>query len=73
MPVPFTDFANLDTQGKARFEAMLGSLTSLERVSAWGRSQEPPYVIDEIVTQDEYTHDVMIAVEGGRYLVFDTT
>jgi hypothetical protein len=73
MSVPLTDYADLGPQDKAQFEAMLSSLTSLERVLAWGRSQRSPYVIDEILTQDEYTHDVMMAVEGGRYLVFDTT
>jgi hypothetical protein len=29
--------------------------------------------VDEIVTMDEYTHDVLVPVPGRRYLAFDTT
>jgi hypothetical protein len=50
----------------------LSSLRTLEQVLAWSRSKSPPYRVAEIVTQDEYTHDVVIAA-GESYLVFDTT
>jgi hypothetical protein len=73
MPVSLTDYADLGSQEKGRWEAILGPLTSLQRALDWGRTQEPPVAIDEILTQDEYTHDVIMAVNGGRYLVFDTT
>ena len=46
--------------------------TSLELVLNWGRAQRPPIDIESILTQDEYTHDVLIPFEG-RYLVYDTT
>jgi len=45
--------------------------TSLERVLKWGRELRPPLEIESILTQDEYTHDVLIPFEG-RYLVYDT-
>lgn len=48
-------------------------LTTLERVMRWGRDQAPPCPILEIVTQDEYTHDVVLRPAAGIYLAFDTT
>jgi hypothetical protein len=38
-----------------------------------GRTLDPPLAVDGIVTQDEYTHDVLVPLPGGRWLVFDTT
>jgi hypothetical protein len=31
------------------------------------------HTLVEIVTQDEYTHDVVVRAEGERHLVYDTT
>lgn len=39
----------------------------------WGLAQVPPLTIEDVVVQDEYTHDVLLPWRGGRYLVFDTT
>ncbi len=39
----------------------------------WSRQLEPPVPAPEVVTQDEYTHDVLIPYAGGRWLDFDTT
>ena len=55
-----------------RLAAIVAVQTSLERVLNWGREQRPPIDIESILTQDEYTHDVLIPFEG-RYLVYDTT
>jgi hypothetical protein len=52
--------------------AELSSLRTLAEVLAWARLKSPPYPVAEIVTQDEYTHDVVIAAEEN-FLVFDTT
>jgi hypothetical protein len=40
---------------------------------AWGLAHTPPLVIAEVVTQDEYTHDVVLPYRDGRFLVYDTT
>lgn len=39
----------------------------------WGLSLSPPRAPVEIVTQDEYTHDVVLELAGDCYLVYDTT
>ena len=46
--------------------ASAAKLVSLAELIPWGGE------IVEVVTQDEYTHDVIVARAGG-YLVFDTT
>ncbi|MSP60795.1 MAG: hypothetical protein EXR72_10720 [Myxococcales bacterium] len=47
-------------------------LGTLEDVLRWARAQSPPLEIVEVVTQDEFTHDVVFAARDG-WLVFDTT
>jgi hypothetical protein len=73
MGVPLTNYAGLTSLDLANLEHELADLSSLDRVLTWGRAQRPPRPIDEILTQDEYTHDVVMAIDQGRYLVFDTT
>jgi hypothetical protein len=34
---------------------------------------QPPLTVSEIVTQDEYTHDVVMPFGPAHYLSFDTT
>jgi hypothetical protein len=46
---------------------------TLADVLAWARRQTPPRTVTEIITQDEYTHDVVIGFGDRCYLVFDTT
>ena len=57
----------------ARFRLALGHLPTLGAVLDWLRVQEPPRVVHEIVTQDEYTHDVVVRWNDRLSLVFDAT
>ena len=47
-------------------------MTTLEHVLVWTRSASPPHCVAEIVTQDEYTHDVVVDTHDC-FVVFDTT
>lgn len=47
--------------------AVTARLATLEDVV-----RRPEFMIVEVVVQDEYTHDVVVAV-GEHYLVFDST
>lgn len=51
----------------------LEPLHTLGDLLDWSRRLEPPVPTPEVVTQDEYTHDVLIPYAGGRWLDFDTT
>jgi hypothetical protein len=46
---------------------------TLAGVFAWMRTRQPPYTVTQIVTQDEYTHDVVVALEPRLCVVFDAT
>ena len=70
--IPLIDYASLDAATRARLTASVATHISLERVLDWARTQRPPVDIESILTQDEYTHDVLIPFEG-RYLAYDTT
>lgn len=53
--------------------AELAHLVTLADVLAWARGATPPRHVKEIVTQDEYTHDVVLELDGSHFLVFDAT
>ena len=51
--------------------------TSVEQLLAWGR-QSPalfasPGVLSDVVVQDEFTHDVVVALTSGLVLAYDST
>ena len=73
MAVPLIDYSHLSSPERQALELALTTLNSLEKVLAWARGLVPPTAIEEILTQDEYTHDVLLRIHGGRYLNFDTT
>lgn len=52
---------------------ILEPLHTLGDLLDWSRQLEPPVPSPDVVTQDEYTHDVLIPYAGGRWLDFDTT
>jgi len=51
----------------------LAELRTLADVLAWARTHAPPLPVLEIVTQDEYTHDVVLPFDGSHFLAFDAT
>lgn len=53
--------------------AALVEQRTLGDVLAWLRAQTPPRTVTEIVTQDEYTHDVVVRWDDALWLAFDTT
>ncbi len=70
--VPLIDYAHLDPASHDRLARAVAGQTTLERALEWGRTVRPPLAVESILTQDEYTHDVLVPYEG-RYLVYDTT
>lgn len=57
----------------ASAEAEVAHRHTLADVLEWARAQSPPRVVTEIVTQDEYTHDVVLPFDGSHFLAFDAT
>ena len=67
------DRAGLSGAEKAALERELAPLRMLEAVVRWGYTSVPPREVADVVVQDEFSHDVVLPWERGRYLVFDTT
>jgi len=57
----------------ARGEAALADRRTVADVLGWARAQSPPRLVAEIVTQDEYTHDIVLPFDGSHFLAFDAT
>ena len=71
--VPVTPEGQVSATALAHLEHALREQRTLGDVLTWARSQQPPRTVTEIITQDEYTHDVVVGYDDPLYLVFDTT
>jgi hypothetical protein len=71
--IPVTGAGTSDPHAVARAAAAVAGLATLADVLAWGRAQSPAVAVLEIVTQDEYTHDVVLPFGGEHFLAFDAT
>lgn len=70
--VPIATIGDIDAKLRDALASELRTQRTLGDVLAWGRRHDPPRTVAEIITQDEYTHDVILGAEPS-YLVFDTT
>jgi hypothetical protein len=52
--------------------AIAQSFSTLDQALKWALSLQPPASIATVVTQDEFTHDVVLQLEHASFLVFDT-
>lgn len=71
-----TTLANLSEEKFTKLEKVLVKHLTLGNVLTWANSQNKcdfiPNIVDEVITQDEYTHDVIIPFQD-IFLVYDTT
>ena len=51
----------------------LAPLRNLGDVLTWARTLDPAVTALAVVTQDEYTHDVLVPWRDGLILAFDVT
>ena len=56
----------------AELRHALAPMAMLDEVIRWAFQRTPPAKVAEVVVQDEFTHDVVLAL-GEAWLVFDTT
>jgi hypothetical protein len=54
-------------------ETVVARQKTLEDVVRWGLSRKPVCLVERVVVQDEYTHDVVLPWADGVFLVYDTT
>jgi hypothetical protein len=65
--------ANLPPATLSAIETVVARHKTLEDVVRWGLARKPPRLVERVVVQDEYTHDVVLPYTDGVYLVYDTT
>ena len=71
--VPVRSAGNIARDEIDSFQGQLQDQRTLGDVLAWLSAQQPPRTVTDILTQDEYTHDVVVQWSDQRYLVFDAT
>ena len=71
--VPASSVGKVAPAVVALVQTALGRCVTLADVLRWAREQEPPREVAEIITQDEYTHDIVLPLEGEYFLAFDAT
>ena len=71
--IPVTSEGEIGRDIYTMLASELRTRRTLGDVLAWARKQTPPRSVTEIITQDEYTHDVLLSLDERSYLVFDTT
>ena len=71
--VPVTGMDSVPDAVVARASAALRERSTLADVLQWAREQVPARQVVEIITQDEYTHDVVLPFDGDHFLAFDAT
>jgi hypothetical protein len=73
MEVAVFDYAGMQATERNALVQAVEQLVTLEAVLNWARQLTPVRVIEDILTFDEYSHDVVLRFAENRYLVFDTT
>ena len=69
--IPLTDYAKLNDKEREQISQRIALLRSLGDIVPWSIAQKTD--IHSVVTQDEYTHDVIVPIPNGVVFVFDTT
>jgi len=65
--------AQLEPGEFARLDANLTAQRSVRHVLDWLSRHEPPLRMEDMVTQDEFSHDILVPYEKQLYLVYDST
>ena len=71
VPVSLVDPVSESNIGQIR--ESVASHWTLKAVLDWCLGQSPPILDADVVTQDEFTHDLIVPLPSGTYLVYDST
>ena len=70
---PIENLGNLPPEVFDRIAEDVASHRSIKHAIDWMARQNPPLFPAGMVTQDEFSHDILIACRDGLWLVYDTT
>jgi hypothetical protein len=72
-PVAVENRAGLSEADFADLARVVSSHRSMKHALDWALGQRPPLALADMVTQDELSHDFLVAYPGGLWLVYDST
>ena len=71
--LPFVDYARLPAHAADELLRVVEHHRSLDQIFTWGKTQSPPVVPEDVVKQDEFTHDVLVPFPKGLWVVYGST
>ncbi len=71
--IPITYRTGLTPNKIAEVEKAIGGHRTLEKVLSWSLSRALPRLGSEIISQDEFSLDVIVPYDDRLYVVYDTT
>ena len=72
-PTPIENRASLPAPQFERLTQALLQHRSIKHALDWLQSHRPPLTVSDMITQDEFSHDVLMDYPGGLCLVYDVT
>jgi hypothetical protein len=73
VPVPVENRAELPAADFAALAEVVSAHRSMKHALDWALGRRPPLALADRVTQDEFSHDFLVAYPGGLWLVYDST
>ena len=73
MTLPIENRAGLPAAEFDPLAAVLATHRSIKHAVDWLAGHMPPLGLAGMVTQDEFSHDILVAYPGGVWLVYDST
>ena len=64
--VVLRNYAGLSAAEYAEIAQAVRDHHGLDEIFAWGRRQSPAVHPTDVIKQDEFTHDVLVPLPGGR-------
>jgi hypothetical protein len=61
---------------QAAFEELARDLarqTSMRQALQWLAEHDPPLKIEDMITQDEFSHDILVPYKDGHYIVYESS
>jgi hypothetical protein len=70
---PIENRANLSSENFGQIFGSVSSHSSIKHALDWLRSHDPPLAPTAMVTQDEFSHDILVPYSSNLWLVYSTT
>ena len=71
--IPIENRAGLEADRFSHIAGTLSGQGSIKHAVDWLAAHDPPITPAGMVTQDEFSHDILVAYPGELWLVYDTT